>query len=55
MSSEEKLSHEVNMGHPWANSPQTVGSLTLMHLTIIFTYLDNDVSDYDESQMYIQS
>ncbi len=54
MNCDKSLKEEVNMGHPWANSPQTIGSLTLMYLTIIFTrHSENEISGYDESQIFL--
>jgi len=36
------------MGHPWAGSPLTLGSLSIMYLSILFIRF----KDVDESNFY---
>ena len=35
MNCEEPTAYQINMGHPWADSPVTIGSISLMYMQIL--------------------
>ena len=35
MNCEEPTAYQINMGHPWADSPLTIGSISLMYMQIL--------------------
>ena len=48
------LAFPVNMGHPWAGSPNTLGSLCVMYLSILFIrFKDHDDPTFFEEEKTI--
>jgi len=45
LENDEELASKINMGHPWAKSPTTIGSIATMYLSILFM---RDIKDGED-------